>query len=121
VIALAKLHNYCIDEIDVDVPPLHVVDELEIEMQGGILLETPPGMGNTTCIPRQLIGGGNHFHDMDLFSRRRRQHNYLSQAEHSHQQLPRDHLHALIADANLRRPAPISRGQDSRPIASSQN
>jgi hypothetical protein len=40
VIALAKLHNYCINETDVDVPPLHAVDKLEIEMQGGVPLET---------------------------------------------------------------------------------
>lgn len=110
VIALAKLHNFCIDETDLEVPAVPAADELEIEMHGGVRLETTE-MSGTTRIPRQLIGGGNHFHDMDLLSRRRQERQYRSQAQESahDQQLPRDRLHALIDEANLCRPTPTSR------------
>jgi hypothetical protein len=40
VLALAKLHNFCIDERDAQVPPSRAVDELRTEMQGGIPLQT---------------------------------------------------------------------------------
>ena len=108
VIALAKLHNFCIDEKDLKVPAVPPIDELRTEMQGGVPLETTTMTGRNP-IPRQLIGGGNHFDDMDRASRRRRVRQYEHEAQASHQQLPRDRLHDLIAEANLRRPVPTTR------------
>jgi hypothetical protein len=108
VIVLAKLHNYCIDEKDADVPAISAVDELRTEMQGGIPLETTPTPSGRVLLPRQLIDGGNHFDDMDRAHRRSRTRQYQSQAEASHQQLPRDRLHDLVAEANLCRPVPIA-------------
>jgi hypothetical protein len=67
VIALAKLHNYCIDEVDADVPAIPAADEMSIEMQGAVPLETD------NRIPRQLLGGGHHFDDIDHNIRRRQE------------------------------------------------
>ena len=109
VIALAKLHNYCIDEKDEVVPPVSAVDELRIEIRGGIPLETTPMSSGGESIPCQLIDGGNHFDDMDQARRRSRVRQYRSQAQAINQQLPRDRLHDLVAEANLCRPAPSRR------------
>lgn len=118
VIALAKLHNFCIDEDeDVDVPPISAVDELEIELNGGVPLvrRSTTDASATTPIPLQLIGGGNHFDDMDRPTRRSRERQYQSQASSA---LPRDQLHDLIAEANLCRPPPTTnRHRVSQPIA----
>ena len=112
VIALAKLHNFCIDENEAHAPPSRALDELRTEMQGGIPLEAPTMLeaattstGTQALFPRQLINGGRHFDDIDLQSRRRRIYQYQSQADALHQQLPRDFLHNLVAEANLTRPA----------------
>jgi hypothetical protein len=67
VIALCKLHNFCIDENDL-VPPVGAVDELRTEMRGGIPLETtqtPTSIGRRVLLPRQLLDGGLHFDDID--------------------------------------------------------
>jgi hypothetical protein len=60
---------------------------------------------------RQLIDFDNHFDDLDWASRRRRTCQYQSQPGVLNQQLPRDHLHNLVADANLQRPVPRSAHQ----------
>lgn len=71
VIALAKLHNFCIDENEVHVPPCGAADELETEMQGGIPLEsTQTPTGSPVLLPRQLIDGGLHFDDVEQGYRR---------------------------------------------------
>jgi hypothetical protein len=116
VIALAKLHNFCIDENeDDDVPPIPAVDELEIELQGGVPLVRRMGTTDTLPIPWQLIGGGNHFDDMDRPTRRRRERQNQSQDGNA---LPRDQLHDLIAEANLCRPPPTTNSRRvSQPIA----
>jgi DDE superfamily endonuclease len=105
VVALAKLHNFCIDENEARVPPSGAVDELRTEMQGGVPLEpTTTTAGTQVILPRQLIDGGLHFDDIDRQSRRRRVRQYQSQAAALHQQLPRDFLHDSVAEANLTRP-----------------
>lgn len=112
VVALAKLHNFCIDENEVHVPPSGAVDELRTEMQGGVPLETTiTTAGTQVLLPRQLIDGGLHFDDIDRQSRRRRVRQYQSRAAALHQQLPRDVLHDTVAEANLTRPpVPTRRG-----------
>ena len=99
VMALAKLHNFCIDETDADsIPSILAADELEIEIQGGVPLETSP---NGMLVPRQLLDSADHFNDLDRAARRRRERYY----HNLNQQLPRDRLHDVIADANLSRPS----------------
>lgn len=68
-----------------------------------------PVQFDTLQVVLLMIGGGGHFDDMDRAHRRRRIRQYASEAEASHQQLPRDRLHDLIAEANLSRPVPIAR------------
>ena len=99
VMALAKLHNFCIDETDADgIPSISPADDLEIEMQGGVPLET------TQMLPEQLLHVGHHFDDIDRNSHRRRTRQYQSAGRVQDQQLPRDRLHEKVANANLRRP-----------------
>ena len=99
VMALAKLHNFCIDETDADgIPSISPADDLEIEMQGGVPLET------TQMLPEQLLHVGHHFDDIDRNSHRRRTRQYQSAARVQAQQQPRDRLHEQVANANLRRP-----------------
>ena len=67
VIALVKLHNFCIDENEAQALPSRALDELRTEMQGGVPLEaTTSNTGGTRAVvPRQLIDGGRHFDDID--------------------------------------------------------
>jgi hypothetical protein len=77
VIALAKLHNFCIDENDAQAPPSHALNELRTEMRGGAPLETTTtSTGSRVLTPPQLLDGGRHFDDIDLQSRRRRVRQY---------------------------------------------
>jgi DDE superfamily endonuclease len=84
VMALAKLHNFCIDENNSDnVPSILAADELDIEIQGGVPLEMTEMTtitGAATSIPSQLIGAGNHFDELDRLSRRRRERQNQSDA-----------------------------------------
>ena len=69
VIALAKLHNFCIDENEAQALPSHARDELWTEMRGGIPLEgtrtTNTAGGTRAVVPCQLIDGDRHFVDID--------------------------------------------------------
>jgi hypothetical protein len=106
VIALAKLHNFCIDENEAHAPPSRALDELRTEMQGGIPLEAPTMLkAATTSTGSQLLDGCRHFDDIDLQSCRGRIYLYQSQADALHQQLPRVFLHNLVSEAILTRPA----------------
>ena len=118
VIALFKLHNFCIDEHDL-VPPVGAVDELRTEMRGGVPLETTPTLtsnGRRVLLPRQLMDGGFHFDDVDQGYRRNRRRQYRSQAHALHRQLPRDFLHDVVAEANLTRPVPRSDRHSSQVV-----
>ena len=113
VVALAKLHNFCIDASDTHTPPSPALDELRTEMQGGVPLEattaSTTAAGSRVLTPRQLIDGGLHFDDIDAPGRRRRVRQYQAQANALHQELPRDFLHNLIDEANLARPPVLRR------------
>ncbi len=115
VIALFKLHNFCIDERDL-VPPVRAIDELRTEMQGGVPLEaalTLTSDGRRVVLPRQLMDGGLHFDDVDRGYCRSRIRQYQSEADALFRQLPRDFLHDLVAEANLTRPVPRSHHRSS--------
>ena len=70
VLALAKIHNFCIDQDDTSILPSTSVDELRLASQtnGSVPLEHLDGdnddmADDNTTVPRQLIDGGDHFDD----------------------------------------------------------
>jgi hypothetical protein len=110
VLALAKLHNYCIDEERDTTPDLSHTpnDEWNIELNGGIPLVTATDNGDV--IPEQLINGGHHFDDLGGINgryNRQRRYNYVSEA--TSVPLPRDQLHSYVASIGVTRPTPLRR------------
>lgn len=96
--ALAKLHNFCIDCRDDTIatnPGDHHI--LLTNPHGYVNLEANDD--NDAVLPVELIGGGHHFHDIDRSFRRNQ----------GVRDLPRQRLHAIVANAHLIRPRP--RGQ----------
>jgi hypothetical protein len=107
VFAMAKLHNFCIDEVESahNIPGNLALDERNLESRGGvgaIQLETVE-MSGDQVIPRALLNGGNHFDDIDMNSRRR----------YGRQQrldtLPRERMLNDISNSGLERPVPVPR------------
>lgn len=92
VVALGKLHNFCIDENDGDATPLQAADEWNLQVEGAI------PAADVEPLPIELLDGGNHFDDVDQVTRRRlvRRGNMPG--------LPRHVLHDLVSTANLTRP-----------------
>jgi hypothetical protein len=119
VLALAKLHNYCIDENEArcDVAYSSALDKWRNELTGAAvpLVEithqqhTDASRTTDTVSPRQLLDGGSHFDDIGVNGRynRQRRYNYLSKS--TGMPLPRDRLHSHILDTGLARPIPIPR------------
>ena len=107
VLALAKLHNYCIDAEEqtyCDAAFSTAADEWRSKESGAVpLVETQQHSGVT---PRQLLDGGNHFDDIGMNGRynRQRRYNYIS--ETAGIALPRDRLHSFVADSGVTRPTP---------------
>lgn len=99
VIALAKLHNFCIDRKET-VVPCTVLDQVNIESQDGghIALVQREQAGNQ-FIPEQLLGAGHHFQDVGRRDRQR----FDAAA------LPRNILAAEIEAAGLTRPVVVMR------------
>lgn len=96
VVALAKLHNFCLNEHKTIESP-SAQDTSHIEQVGGVPLVAGDG-NNNVFIPQQLIGAGEHFDGVDRNERCRYQRRFRGI------ELPRDQLHAMIADSDLRRP-----------------
>lgn len=95
VMALAKLHNYCIDESDRVASQLPE-DELNIRASelGSVPMETVPGTNQQ--VPRQLLGDGHHFLDYPRELRR----------ASANDCLPRDRMLQRVIDKGLTRPTP---------------
>lgn len=109
VVALAKLHNFCIDESDIPerVPQTFYRDRFHMMNadSGYVLLRTDDPQQNT-AVPTELIHGGEHFEDVpdnQLRAQRRR---------NSGVELPRTRLFQLIADGHWQRPI-MRRGNTS--------
>lgn len=79
-------------------------DTSHIEQVGGVPLVVENDT-NQQAVPCQLIGGGEHFDDIDRNERRRRQRQFNNIL------LPRERLLASVVDQDLRRPVP--RGQNT--------
>jgi hypothetical protein len=102
VVALARLHNFCIDQKQLQIENMIAPDERYIERLGAVPLEEDSRM-NGQRIPRHLIGGGDHFAGMERNERRRlvRSFNGI--------ELPRERLLAVVIDQDLQRPRPRGR------------
>jgi len=99
VMALARLHNFCINE-RVGIDPSLATDAVEVSAHGGIPLLRRDWNDNS---PEQLLRGGHHFHDVNpkeprqIEARARRALGGV---------LPRDLLMQAVIDKDLKRPAP---------------
>lgn len=107
VLALAKLHNFCIMEANDDVVlPATARDAWRNEVNGAVPLvhqTQHPESGGVT--PTQLLDGGNHFDDVGTNGRynRQRRYNYMAEMVGG-ARLPRDRLHSFVASVGLTRP-----------------
>ena len=105
VVVLTKFHNFCINETDEStVPSMTAVDNLNLTIGGGIPLEWDEVA--QMRLPRQLLGGGDHFDDMDRLMRRAHERKVARNHAALH---PRERLFMQVQDGNLSRPNPDSR------------
>ena len=86
---LAKLHNFCLDHLELNASQNLASDILELDLNGAVALEF---VGGVPLVPAML--GGGHHHD-DVPPSRRRNEN----AAH-----PRFLMHEIIQNKNLSRP-----------------
>ena len=99
VIALVKLHNFCVDFSDSEVPSVGASDDLRLIAHGVVpLVVNQDGAG----IPEALLGGGHHMEDVGPAERRERLRDIQVQAAQTI--LPRERMLSEVADANLTRP-----------------
>ena len=112
VMALAKIHNYCIDKQDTNILPMTGADELRLlsNVVGSVPLdeETDVNNGNAdglSRIPRQLIGGSDYFEDVPRGIREIRRRSY------NDTRLPRERLaEDYVRENNYQRPRPRGYG-----------
>lgn len=101
VLALAKLHNFCIDEADDVRTPLDD-DELRIRMSegGSVRLDQIQRDidGAIVAVPRELLDAGRHFEEHPLSLRRRNTNT-----------LPRDAMLQHVRESGFKRPVPQPR------------
>ena len=104
VVALAKLHNYSIDDDERDIASNTALDEWISEVNGAVPIvqvnEDLQHAGND-IIPEQLLHGGHHFDDIGTAGRRTRQQQYKRAANGA--PLPREALHSHIASIGVTR------------------
>lgn len=107
--ALARLHNYCIDETDrLRVKDDNMQSRLPIDVQYMMenengFIELQPSAVHGIPIPTALLSSVENF--VDVSDTLLRQHRYNNPEE----RLPRFRLHAIIADGHYRRPAANAR------------
>jgi hypothetical protein len=98
VVAMAKLHNFCLENNDISDDNLPA-DALQLDINGAFQMRVVAGL----TLPSPLLNGGNHFDDMPRSARRHRQRRYTNIV------LPRETLHGLIQTNGLTRPLPTRR------------
>lgn len=105
VVALAKLHNYCIDADERDIASNTARDEWISEVNGAVPLvpiDVDLQNAGNEVIPEQLLHGGHHFDDIGTGGRRTRQRRYERAANGA--PLPREVLHSHVASIGVTRP-----------------
>jgi hypothetical protein len=95
VVSLARLHNFCIDQKQLQIENMIAWDERYIERLGAVPLEED-ARTNGQRIPRQLIGGGHHFVGMERNER------CCLDRSFSGIELPRERLLAIVIDQDFR-------------------
>jgi DDE superfamily endonuclease len=100
VIALAKLHNFCIREREATTNSTPA-DAWNLVSSGAVPMED--SVAANMPLPLGLLNSGHHFEDMDCNARRRRERAIMRTTMDI---LPRDKMHTLIATKGLTRPAP---------------
>ena len=106
VVALAKLHNFCINAKDKDIAARTANDEWASEINGAVPLVPVEGsdtsdLNQSDVVPEQLLHGGEHFDDIGHAGRRRRQRHYEFA---TNTPLPREQLHSYISTMGYTRP-----------------
>ncbi len=111
VLALAKLHNYCIDADGASDLTFTASDERQHEINGAVPLVTTGDSQESSghdVVPEQLLDGGNHFDDIGgVNGRYNRQRRYNTISENAGVALPRDRLHSNVAAIGVTRPTPL--------------
>ena len=101
VMALCKLHNFCIDANDENIAQPTAQDTAQIHIEGGVPLDGRIGQ------PTQLTDCGHHFEDTNRNFRRNTEREALR--NNDDEQLPRDKLHDMVVQGGFVRPKPIQR------------
>ena len=112
VVALAKLHNFCIASNDNCDTSYNAADEWNMELNGAVPLVPVGEVENNidNGIPRQLLDGGEHFDDIGgTVGGRNRQRRYYNREEDC--VMPRDRLHSQVELMGLVRPTPVAQQQ----------
>jgi hypothetical protein len=117
VLALAKLHNYCIVEADGALDLTFTAsDEWQHEINGAVPLVANGAVplvaigdsqeySGHDVVPEQLLDGGNHFDNIGgVNGRYNRQQRYNTISENAGVALPRDRLHSYVATIGETRP-----------------
>jgi hypothetical protein len=110
VLALAKIHNFCIEQTDTSILPVLPEDKFRLVTQpsGSIPLEDggahndrmDEGIDNGV-VPVQLIGGGEHFEDVPAEIRQ------MTRRRYNNIRLPREKLaEDTVMENNYQRPRP---------------
>jgi hypothetical protein len=110
VLALAKLHNFCInnDVSHCNDAYISAADEWQNEMNGAVsLVETQHSESGRDVTPRQLLDGGHHFDDIGLPECYNRQQRYYYNSATSGIALPRHQMHSFVVSIGLTRPLPL--------------
>jgi hypothetical protein len=107
VIALAKIHNFCIDESNVtkQLPLMDDRDRFHVmNADGGYVSLSNDDPQQTTCVPTELMHRGMHFIDIpDNVLRAHRRHREVTK-------LPQTVLFQMIADEHWQRPTRVGNG-----------
>ncbi len=102
VVALAKLHNFCIDMNENKIAEPLALDEENLILNGG-LVNLEPIAGQQQQIPLDLINGGNH---MDDIARRSKRPDRGTREKENGEDMPREILRKYIESKGLARPQP---------------
>ena len=109
--ALAKLHNYCINANGNDISANTARDEWTSEINGAVPLvpvedydEGSDSRRLSDVVPEQLLHGGEHFDDIGHAGRCCRQRHFELATNAS---LPREQLHSYIAAIGVTRPSSV--------------
>jgi hypothetical protein len=98
VMALAKIHNYCTDEVDLLLQSTVTDGFCNVNIGAVPMVMLPEA---NMVVPEGLLHAGHHFDNLGS--------NYHRNRQSSSVQLPRDKVHEYVAAKGLQRPKPVAR------------